>query len=271
MRTLIPLLLLAVAGYVGWYYWQVYTDQPLSQPLLLNGEDALREVTVTSETEDFRIFRTAEFGWVISGGGLEIYDQTDRAEKLIGLLTGLHTDSVMHRTPGEGGVDVKLIGTGDPETLTFYFRPQGPLLARIAATGDVFALPKRHGNSLQNLLRFAGYRSRRLLRGNAESIDSVRLVFHDSLLWRSSSAQVSEFVKTFIAPAAAPYADHFDEITDREKYFATVKFYTGGVSRRVDVYRDSLWPLPYVLVGEDFPRTYLAMDSLGIPAEYLNY
>lgn len=262
MRTLIPLLLIAVLGYVGWFYWQEYTDRPLSEPLLLTAEESLQELNITSSTEEFRMFRAEEFGWVVSRGGREVYDQSDRVKELIGLLTSLQTDSVMRHKLETTGISVDLIGTDTRERVDFHFQMGGPLLARIAATGDVFALPARYGLPLKRLLDFGAYRSKKLLKIDPEKIDSVRLDYHDSLLWRPGPEEVGLLSQTFIAPAAAPYADYFDEITDREKYYATLKLYTDGEPHRVDIYRDSLWPRPYVLVGEDFPRTYLALDSL---------
>ncbi len=264
MRTLLPLIVLAVLGYTGWYYWQVYTDRPLNEPLLLTAKESLVELKVASYGEEFRMFRTEEFGWVVSQGGREIYDQSDRVESLIDLLVGLQTDSVVRYLPDMPVIRVDLIGADTQEGIALYFQPDAALLASITATGDVYALPSRYVGPLADLLRFSSYRSKRLLKSKPESIDSIRLDHHDSLLWRPAMAEVAPLSQTFIAPAAAPYADYFDEITDREKYFATLKLYADGEAHRVEIYRDSLWPRPYVLVGEDFPRTYLAADSLPL-------
>jgi hypothetical protein len=265
MRTLIPFIFLAVMGYVGWYYWQVYTDRPLNETLLLATEESLTEIRVAAEAEEFRMFRTEEFGWVVKRGGLEIYDQSPRVEELVGLLVSLQTDSVMRQPPAAAGVSVDLMSGGDSrESINFQFQPGGLLLARIAATGDVFALPARFGRPLESLLSFGTYRSKRLLKAAPESIDSIRLDYHDSLLWRPAPAEVALLSQACIAPAAAPYADYFDEIADREKYYATLKLYIDGKPNRIEIYRDSLWPRPYVLVGEDYPRTYLAVDSLPL-------
>lgn len=264
MRTLLPLIALAVLGYTGWYYWQVYTDRPLSEPLLLTEKESLMELKVVSFSEEFRMFRAEEFGWVVSRGGREVYDQSGRVEELIGLLTSLQTDSVVRHAPAAAGISLELIGADTREKVDFHFQPGGPLLAQIAATGDAFSLPARYGAPLKRLLNFSSYRSKRLLKADPESIDSVRLDYHDSLLWQPTLAEVGPLSQAFIAPAIAPYADYFDEITDREKYYATLKLYAEGEPHRVDIYRDSLWPRPYVLVGEDFPRTYLAADSLPL-------
>jgi hypothetical protein len=93
------------------------------------------------------------------------------------------------------------------------------------------------------------------------------VLYHDSLRWRVPQVEVSRLSKTFITPAFSPdepppYADYFDEVMDREKYFATLTLYAVADSHYIEVFRDSQWVRPYVLVGEDFPRRYFALDSL---------
>jgi len=78
---------------------------------------------------------------------------------------------------------------------------------------------------------------------------------------------VGEVSKALIAPAAAPngppaYADYFDEVMDRDKYFVTLTVHAPGGMHYIEVFRDSQWVKPYVLVGDDYPRRYFALDSL---------
>ena len=266
MRTLLPLLLIALLGYAGWFYWREYTaERPLREALLLTPAEDVREIEVTRGKYGFRLLPTGEGnGWMVKRGTTELYDQSDRIRRLIRQLTALRTDSVMRRFPESNLVSVRL---NDGERIDLHFPTEGTTRARVTATGDVFALNPEGVSGLQNLLRFDTYRGDRLLRLAAETVDSIWAMHHDSLLWRATAAAATRLSPTFIAPATAPYADYFDEIIDREKYHATVTLFAAGQGHRVEVFRDSLWPKPYVLVGEDFPRRYFAIDSLGATRE----
>ncbi len=264
MRTLLPLLLMAVLGYAGWYYWQEFTDEPLQEKLLLHTAEELKKITITAFGEEpFQLLRAAGTEeWTVKQGITERYDQSEKVRRLLLALEGLRTDSVMRQFPPNNRALLELEGGSRPEQIELAFPDTGPALGKIKATGDVFALSPTTTSGLPRLLRFTTYRERRLLRLEPERVDSLVVTFQDSLLWRLDTGAIAALAKTFIAPAAAPSADYFDEIMDREKYFATLKLYSGGEPHQITVYQDSLWPKPYVLVGEDFPRSYWAVDSL---------
>ncbi len=264
MRTLIPLLLVAILSYAGWYYWQAYTDAPLQEKLLLHDAAAMQSIRITAFGEEaFQLVRAAGTeDWTVKQGITELYDQSDRIKRLLTVLDGLQTDSVMRRFSDKGLAVLEVKGPDRSERIELAFPDTGPVLGRISATGDVFALRAANTANLLNLLRFETYRERGLLRLDPERVDSLVATHQDSLLWRVTTGNVSSLAKTFIAPASAPSAEHFDEIMDRDKYFATLHLYAQGNPHRITVYRDSLWPKPYVLVGEDFPRRYWALDSL---------
>lgn len=264
MRTLIPLILLAIAGYVGWYYWQQYTDKPLKANLIATALPDLNRVSITDGVvEDFALIRIDDSdNWAVKREVTELYDQSEKVQKLLVGLAAIRTDSIMRKFPEEGFVSLLLESEGQTESVDIFFSEIGRHLARRGVTGDVFALNAETLQGIQPLLRFEHYRERRLLRVLPERIDSIIAESNDSLHWKSVQPEVALLAKTFIAPAAAPYAEYFDEIMDREKHFATLNLYAGDTPHRIEVYQDSLWPKPYVLVGADFPRRFLAVDSL---------
>ena len=268
MRTLIPIVLLAALAYTGWFYLQSWTDTPLRERLLLTDTGTLREISVTEAKRSYRMFRSGEGGWVVKRDAIELYDQSDAVKNLVSLLRDLRTDSVMYRFPEAPGPDLTLTGRGDRlEVLSFRFPAGSPPLVRVGATGDVFALPPEVRSPLRRMLRFETYRGKTTLAAEPGDVDSIKVSYHDSLLWRVPQAEVLRLSKTFIAPASAPdapppYADYFDEVMDRERYFATLTLFAVADSLRIEVFRDSQWVRPYVIVGEDFPRRYFALDSL---------
>ena len=268
MRTLIPILFFAVMAYAGWYYLRPLTATPLQEKLLLTDTRTFREMTITTPENTFRIFPTEEGNWAVKQGTVERYDQTYLVEELIRLLDGLRTDSVMHRFPSGAGPDVSLVGEAEEhERLNFRFPAGSPPVVRVEATGDVFALPNSVRSSLQRMLRFETYRGKNTLAILPSEVDSITVKHQDSLLWRVPLADVPRLSKALIAPAAAPngppaYADYFDEVMDRDKYFVTLTVHAPGGMHYIEVFRDSQWVKPYVLVGDDYPRRYFALDSL---------
>lgn len=268
MRTLIPIVILAALAYAGWFYLQSFTDTPLRENLLLTDTEALRELTVTNGKRGYRIFQAEEDGWVVKQDAIELYDQSDAVDELVRFLGDLRTDSVVHRFPPEPGPDVSLLGEGSQrEVLSFRFPAGSPPVVRIGVTGDVFALPYSVRTPLQQMFRFEAYRGKNSLAIEPAEVDSITASYRDSLLWRVPAAEVLRLSKTFIAPAAAPdgspvYADYFDEVMDREKYFVTLSLHALGGTHHIEVFRDSQWVKPYVLAGADYPRRYFALDSL---------
>ncbi len=269
MRTLIPLIILAALAYAGWHYLQSVTDTPLRERLLLTDTETLRELTITANgRRSFRIFRSEEDRWVVKRDALELHSEAFAVIDLIQLLGDLRTDSVVRNFPPEAGAEVALVGPeGQREVLAFRFPAGGPPVVQVEATGDVFALPSSASGPLQRMLRFETYRGKTAVAVLPAEVDSITVSYHDSLLWRVPQTEVPRLSKTFVAPAAAPngqpaYADYFDEVMDREKYFATLHLHALGGTHRIEVFRDSQWVKPYVLSGDDFPRRYFALDSL---------
>ncbi|MEM6771508.1 MAG: hypothetical protein AAF597_13075, partial [Bacteroidota bacterium] len=140
--------------------------------------------------------------------------------------------------------------------------PSGNLLATTPKTGDVYYLNPASAKGIMQSLRFDHFREPRLLNLTHEQVDSIVVSYHDSLLWKTDTANLALLAQHLLAPAAAPYADHFDEIAHRDRYCADLDLYFSGKAHRIQAYRDSLWPQPYVLVGEDYPRRYLGFEQI---------
>lgn len=266
MRRLLPVLLLLVLGYVVWFYWQEFTDRPLRQPLLRTDPATVSRMTVGEGEETFTI-AAADRRWTVRRGNTELYDQDDRVAELLTTLAGLRTDSVVYRFPQRDFSRLALTTpAGGREELDFAFATHGPHRARVVATGDVYALAPAGCLALQRLLRFGAYRGERTVADAVTAVDSVRVWYGDSLAAALPPAAQDRLAAWLMRPArpAAPvrYADYFDEVMDQDKALATYVLYAADGPHRVRVYRDSLWPAPFVIVGEDHPRRYLAADSL---------
>ncbi|MBC6996753.1 hypothetical protein QWY85_04330 [Neolewinella lacunae] len=268
MRTLVPILLLACLGYAAWYYWQAYTDRPLREHVLLASPAEISSVSVQpwSAVQPFTVTRNEAGGWVVREGTIQVLDQAEKAEAFVEALAALRTDSVAQRFPAE---ELSLLTVHSEahgaETFALARPLEGPALLRVEATGDVFALPEAALRPLLPALDFNYYRERRLLRLAPARVDSIVAWQRDSFLWRITGPAAALHAPTFIAPADAPYADHFDEIAHQDRYHATIILYAAGQPHRVTVFQDALWQPPWVLVGADFPRRFLGLDSLSFP------
>ncbi|MEM1359727.1 MAG: hypothetical protein AAGF89_16100, partial [Bacteroidota bacterium] len=240
---------------------------PLKEKLLLATGDQVDRIVIHEQRGEapFNIRRLTETeGWVISREHQEILDQSAKAETLVQSLVQLTTDSVMNGKFGEENqyslsVFSEVHGQ---EKLQFALTSAGMGLVSLTKGEDVFAVPTADLKQIVPLLRFDHYRERRLLALAAERVDSITALHHDSLLWRAKPETVTALAQTFIAPTAAPFADYFDEIAHQDRYFATLRLFAEGEVHEILAYRDSLWPQVYVLIGQDFPRRYLAVDSL---------
>lgn len=264
MRKLIYLLILASCVYVSLFYWQQYTDAPLNERLLTMQVDDIQELIITPlpPEQPFTLSR-ADDNWVVSRARLQMLDHADRASNLLGKLTGLKTDSVAASGQVLEGVRIQIETLDGKKTeLLLHQSAKGTPLAQFTTTGDVFHVPTKAVEVLISTLHFDHFREPRLLNLVPDQVDSIVATYNDSLLWKTDSA-VALLSSTILAPAAAPYADHFDEIAHQDRYFADLDFYFSGRAHRVQVFRDSLWPQPYVLVGEDYPRRYLGFEVLG--------
>ena len=261
MRTLIPLLILFVLGYVAWSAWERFTARPLQTELLRLAGPDLEEIIVTEDDRRFRFFR-AEDRWVVARDNQEIYDQSAAVEELVTVLSDIRTDSVLRRAQGEALFDVQLLAAGANERFALHFPAAGPPHARLLATGDVFALPPPVGPVLQRSLRFATYRGDRTLQIAAARVDSIVMERNDSLRLRPDPDRLRLLSHLLLAPAPAPNAPYFDEVADREKQYATLSVFADGTPHRITAYRDSAWPKPFVIIGEDFPLRPFALDSI---------
>lgn len=266
MRTLLPLLLLAALFYTGWFYWQQYANRPLREPLLPWAISDISRVSVHPPNQQvpFSLHRI-EDRWVVARANRQLFDQTVRAERLVRLLTQLTSDSVSFHRPAAAGWRIRLV-TADEQTDEIVLYPAtavGPLVS-ISATGDCYHLANSQRDSLLPRLRFDYFRERRLLNLSPAAVDSIVAMHHDSLLWTTDSINLAPLLHHFLAPATAPHADYFDEIAHRDRYYADLDFYSHGQPRRIQVFHDSLWPLPYVLIGEDYPRRFLGFREIQV-------
>lgn len=263
MKKLSLLLFFLVALYAGWHYWQTLADRPLQARLLTISAEAIDQVTVAppNGAAPFTLARSAE-DWVVARSPRQILDQRVRAESFVNRLAELTSDSLARpvKNAQETLVTVRT-ATGQRDELAFSQPVSGPPRVRIVATGDVFHLPPAAARYLLPALTFDHYRESRMLHLLPGQVDSIVAVQGDSTLWVEDSV-VAPLANLLLAPAAAPHADFFDEIAHRDRHHADLYFYFSGRAHRVQVFRDSLWPQPYVLVGDDFPRRFLGFSRL---------
>lgn len=263
MRKLLLILLPLTGLYAAWFYWQQRADRPLQERLLTVTAGEVSQVIISGKDRDSPLTLTrTETGWVVAKAPRQVLDQSVRAEALVQRLTDLTTDSVSRRSDLSGGIHITLHDKAErKDEITLYQPPQGTPLARVVATGDVFHLDPAVARYVFPALAFEHYRERRLLHLLPGQVDSIVATRNDSTLWvvDSSVAPISE---QLLDSQQAGYADYFDEIAHRDRYHADLNFYFSGRAHRVRVYRDSLWPRPYVLVGDDFPRRFIAFERL---------
>lgn len=263
MRKLIIILLPLILLYTTWYYFQKFNDQPLQEQLSTIAAEEVAKVIITGPQREVPLSMTRiDDGWVVTRSPRQILDQSVRVQTFVDRLTALTTDSVSWRRDLDGGTRVVLKGTSGREDEFILIRTkEGTPLAQVVATGDVFHLPPATARYIFPALEFEHYREQRLLHLLPGQVDSIVASRHDSTLWVIDSALTS-LSEHFLAPASAPYADHFDEIAHRDRYHADLDFYFSGRAHRIQVFQDSLWPQPYVLVGTDFPRRYLGFTRI---------
>lgn len=263
MKKLFLLLPPLILLYAAWFYWQGLGDRPLREQLLSLHTDEVTEVTITPPAgESVLTLTRAENGWVVARGPRQILGESVRVEQLIDRLTTLQTDSVSRRKTVTRGYKVQLRTADDRVENLFLAHPARETpLAQIPATGDVYHLPPEAARYIFPALRFDHYREARLLHLLPGQVDSIVASRNDSTLWVEAEV-LSPLYQRLLAPAAAPFADYFDEIAHRDRYHADLDFYFSGKAHRVQVFRDSLWPQPYVLVGADFPRRFIAFDRI---------
>ena len=263
MRRLLPILLLLILAYIGWYYWQRLADRPLEIAVLGLRAEEITRITAgpAGEAPQLELSRTDD-GWVVAQPPRQLYDQSVRAASLVERLAELRSDSLCRRPPAGPGTRVVVYGgPGRQRELVFYPATTSTPLVRVTAADDVYHLPPDAGRYLLPALAFDHYRERRLLDLLPGRVDSLVARRGDSTLWVVDSG-LAPLSDRLLAPAAAPFADHFDEIAHRDRYHADLHFYHAGRSHRVRAYRDSLWPQPYVLVGDDYPRRYFSFDRI---------
>ncbi|NJC26748.1 hypothetical protein [Neolewinella antarctica] len=269
MRSLLYLLLFVFLAYGAYYYFDRLSDAPLKTELLSKGSEAISYVVVTPENEGpFELKRGEENQWVVSRDHRLIYGQTERINTFVNELRTLQSDSVQlnPRRDRKGQSITLSVGTTAQQenfTLEFPNDLHEPVLAHLATDDQsALALPPRTRTWRTNYLNFDAYRDRQLLDLDPRLVDSLIVYRGDSVLWGITTGNLAASATRFIAPAAAPYADQFDEIAHRDRLYGQIKLYADGRAKTVTVYRDSLWPLPFVLVGEDYPRRFLGYERL---------
>ncbi len=265
MKKLLPLLLLVSICYAAWFYWQRYTDLPLSAPLLTVAAEDVAVITIPTDNSAAPLTLTrTDQGWVVSRPPQQLLEQSLKAEALLDRLIGLQTDSVAYGRPKGEGVSILIKSVdGHEDNISIYQGADGTPFAATPATGDLYYLNPDSFGDLLPRLSFDYYRSPRLLNLQPHQVDSIVISVQDSLHQKTAAEKTTLLANHILAPASAPYADFFDEIAHRDRYLADVDFYFSGRAHRVQVFRDSLWPQPYVLVGEDYPRRYLSFKTIS--------
>ncbi|MTB52853.1 hypothetical protein [Lewinella sp. W8] len=270
MRSVIPFVLLVCALYAGWIYWQRYTDVPLQERLLRFTDQEVRSLTVAPwRQQSFTLDLTEAGVWVITREALQFPAPPRKVNQLIEQLTSMRTDSVVRADFPEENIHRLTLSNGtEEEDLRLYFSPEGDAWASVGIARDVFALHPRAVAPIRRALHFNHYRDRRLLNERTTLADSVYLRFTDSLRQVQFGLQLGpederSFLDSLLEPRGSVFADNFDEVTQRSKQFAVLDLtLPNGQQKRLSIYRDTLWDKPFILVSPDFPRRYLAIDSL---------
>lgn len=274
MRKAVLFVLLASLLYAGWIYWQRYTDVPLRERLLRFADYEVRSVEVFPWRERaFRLELTEAGAWVITREALQLPAPPRRVDQLIEELTSMRTDSVIRESFPEERIHRLIISNGQAEEhLRLHFSPEGEAWASVGVAQDVFALHPRSVAPIRRALRFDHFRDRRLLDDRSGQANTLRVVFRDSVRQLAHGFSLAgdscrSFIADFTEPTAE-FADNFDEVTQRHNRFATLELsLPGGEEKRVSIYRDTMRASPFVLVSPDFPRRFLARDSLPFKYE----
>ncbi|MEL7159892.1 MAG: hypothetical protein AAFN92_03980, partial [Bacteroidota bacterium] len=140
MRTLLFLLLLGCAAYASWYYWQRYNDRPLQTRILLAPIEDITRVQISERPNEaaFELRRTDPGGnWVVNREHTQLRDQSPAIKALLKALSALKTDSIAHDFVAEDKQYALVVHSASygAEKLHLALPPEGPALARLAATG----------------------------------------------------------------------------------------------------------------------------------------
>ena len=273
MRKLIILLLLGVLAYAGYDYFREYASRPLREKLLLTDTDRVTRIDVEGPDETLRFDRGEDGRWTVAQQQRLLYEQSPRVREWLTALRELRTDSIISAPlPGSESYLIVLHHPEGEERLSLNVRAaDAGVVASVGSSPDYYALPPSVGAWPNRYLRFNAYRELRLFQPFPR-IDSLVFDPTDSLAvgWTITSPDSLALVPYPIAPATAPpaptaeytFADHFNEIEHTDDRIGFLVAYSGATPFPVQVYRDSTWALPYVLVSKQFPRTPLATSRL---------
>ena len=267
MRNLVLALIIFAVGYSTWYYGARLFSNPVEYPLFLTGREEVTKVIVGEGNDQFEFIRGTENEWVVARGQRISYDRPAKVDSFLTLLFNTRSnlssqerDYLSYPTTSR----IEIAGPGGRERVTLYIptNPATAVVASHATSGAVLSLPPITRRWRGEYLHFDAYRERRLVDLDPASVDSIHTYRGDSLLHKVAPLALGTTAPYFIAPALAPYADYFDEIAHRDREYGRVELYAGDAVKTITVYRDSLWPQPYVLVGKDYPRRFLGYDAL---------
>ncbi|OAV42622.1 hypothetical protein [Lewinella sp. 4G2] len=270
MSRLISLLFFVAVAYGAWFYLKDYSRGPVEVRLVQADLDDISRISLLPKdgrSELFRLQRGEGNQWMATRKQRLLLDRDGKIARFVDMLASVTSDSTIRKLPkGEDyrTVEIRIRAQGEEEGFSLHFTrsAQLPVYASWAEAEEVLALPPSLNAWREEYLHFDAYRERRLLNLLATEVDSISVLKQDSLLWGINIGDLSATAQRFIAPAAAPHADYFDEIAHRDREFAKIKLYHGAAYKTITVYRDSLWPSPFVLNGEDYPRRFLGYDAL---------
>lgn len=267
MRKLILLLSLFAVGYACWFYTSQYSNEPLRVPLLQLDAEEVTSIEISGTNQNFQLIKGENDSWVVSQDQRLLYHREKKVGELLHLLKTTLSDSLMLAPAGGGNIEmilleVKTAVTSELVSLVFTAEPSTPVMAKLGDPATFLAYPSHLHAWRKEYLRFDSYRERRLLDVSPADVDSIIVYKNDSILWGINTGDLRQSAARLIVPEAASYADHFDEISFRDREYATIKLFVGNQPKQITVYRDSLWPRPFVLVGEDYPRRFLGYDAL---------
>lgn len=267
MRRLILLLLLATGAYTVWFYTIGLNDSGKYLPLIRTELSTVDKIVVAGKAHAFKLQRAENGEWLAVREQKILFKQNAQVDSFFSALELAVADSVLTNVqtkPSWTVVDLTFPAKSSPEKLRFHFPvdQSRPVYAQLEGGEDYLVLAPTFHRWRTDFLDFDGYREMRLLDLSPNSVDSLYVLKKDSILWGVNSGELAATASRFIVPAAAHYADHFDEIRHQDRAYATIKLYAGDGTKTVTVYRDSLWPQPFVLVGEDYPRRFLGYERL---------
>lgn len=273
MLRALPYILIGLAFYGGWYYWQQRPKEALAADLLRLEVTDVKQVFVQPANSPAFQFGRVEEGWLISSGHNHRLEVSQRPETLLAALINMRSIDLAPTPEAEDQLAALELRLQDDSPVKFelYRAPDSVAYQTVVRFGeqpDYFALDNFDHQHLP--LAFTNYRSYELLKLDQwATLDSLQWQRADTTLtyWSrpDSSQQLDSLKQLWGHLTGTIFADYFDEIGDEPDWYGSYRLFGGSDSADLKVYFDTLWPRPFVLYSTQYPKTYFAVDSLPLP------